>query len=52
MCCLYISRATLKGINMEAIDPSDCMQNFIHNMSFKKTKGFEAVETVDVEALA
>ncbi|MBY8045365.1 hypothetical protein KW482_01290 [Vibrio fluvialis] len=49
---VYVSRATLAGINMEAIDPSDCMKNFIHNMSFKKTKGFEAVETVDVEAVA
>ncbi|WP_253919423.1 hypothetical protein [Vibrio europaeus] len=49
---VYISRATLVGLNMEAIDPSDCMQNFIHNMSFKKAKGFEAVETVNVDAVA
>ncbi|MGY3571998.1 hypothetical protein [Vibrio paucivorans] len=49
---VYISRETLEGINMDAIDPSDCMQNFVHNMYFKKTKGFEAVETVNVDALA
>ena len=49
---VYISRSTLFELNMEAIDPSDCMRNFVHNMSFKKTNGFEAIETVDVEAIA
>ncbi|MCP4161254.1 MAG: hypothetical protein GY760_14360 [Deltaproteobacteria bacterium] len=42
-----ISRSTLKSLNMETIDPSDSMGNFIHNMSFKKTKGFEAVSRVE-----
>lgn len=48
---VYIPRKTLEGLNMDAIDPSDSMRNFIHNMSFKKTKGFESVEAVDVEAV-
>lgn len=39
-----ISRKTLYSLNMENIDPSDCMSNFVHNMSFQKTKGFESVE--------
>ncbi len=39
-----ISRSTLESLNMNSIDPSDSMSNFIHNMSFKKTKGFEPVE--------
>ncbi len=38
------SRSTLESLNMNNIDPSDSMSNFIHNMSFKKTKGFEPVE--------
>ena len=39
-----VSRSTLETLNMDNIDPSDSMGNFIHNMSFKKTKGFEPVE--------
>ncbi|HGF7186034.1 TPA: hypothetical protein AB5E10_003495, partial [Vibrio cholerae] len=46
---VYISRSTLYGLNMESIDPSDSMQNFIHKMSFKPTKGFEAVPSVEFE---
>jgi len=41
-----VSRSTLDSLNMNNIDPSDSMSNFIHNMSFKKTKGFEPVELV------
>jgi len=42
-----ISRRTLQSLNMDFIDPSDSMSNFIHNMSFKKTKGFESVSRVE-----
>lgn len=42
-----ISRNTLKSLNMDTIDPSDSMSNFIHNMSFKKTTGFGAVSRVE-----
>lgn len=38
-----ISRKTLDALNLAAIDPSDSMKNFVHNMSFKKTAGFTAV---------
>jgi hypothetical protein len=43
----YISRNTLMSLKMDSIDPSDSMGNFIHNMSFKKTKGFESVTRVE-----
>lgn len=46
-----MSRSTIKRLNLEAIDPSDSMDNFKHNMSFKKTKGFERVARVDAEEL-
>lgn len=46
-----VSRDTLKSLNLEAIDPSDSMNNFVHNMSFKKTKGFEKVERVEADQL-
>ena len=41
------SRLTLGSLNLEAIDPSDAMKNFVHNMSFKKGGGFMPVDAVD-----
>lgn len=46
-----ISRKTINSLNMNSIDPSDSMGNFIHNMSFKKTKGFEPVSRIDTKSL-
>ena len=46
-----VSRNTINSLNLATIDPSDSMCNFIHNMSFKKTKGFEAVKRIDTDAL-
>lgn len=37
---------TIEKLNLELIDPSDSMRNFIHNMNFKKTSGFQEVERV------
>ena len=39
-----IEREKLNALNFETIDCSDSMQNFEHNMNFKKTKGFEPVD--------
>jgi len=41
-----IPRQTLETLQFESIDPSDSMSNFVHNMKFKKTQGFEAVEKI------
>lgn len=38
----------LNTLNFEAIDCSDSMSNFVHNMDFKKTKGFMPVEKLQV----
>jgi hypothetical protein len=46
-----VSRKTMESLNLEPIDPSDSMVNFKHNMSFKKTKGFDRVERIDPEGL-
>ncbi|WP_308507678.1 MULTISPECIES: hypothetical protein [Pseudomonas] len=43
-----VSRKTLETLNMQSIDPSDAMKNFVHNMSFKKTSGFTPVQVLDV----
>jgi len=46
-----IPRATLETLNLDVIDPSDSMRNFVHNMNFKKTKGFAAVEKLSPDDL-
>lgn len=40
---------TIEGLNLETIDPSDSMQNFVHNMKFSKTNGFSIVDKVELE---
>lgn len=47
-----IPRQTLEKLNLEAIDPSDSMRNFVHRLDFKKTKGFSAVERIAAAELA
>lgn len=42
-----IPRKTLEQLNLQCIDPSDSMDNFVHRMDFKKTKGFQSVEPLD-----
>ena len=44
-----IPRKTLESINLNNIDPSNSMSNFLHNMSFKKAVGFEAVSKISLE---
>ncbi|CAM1339530.1 hypothetical protein [Tenacibaculum aestuarii] len=39
---------TIENLNLDTIDPSDSMQNFVHNMSFNKTKGFSVVKKVEL----
>ncbi|WP_421142790.1 hypothetical protein [Aeromonas dhakensis] len=49
---VYITRDGVSRLNMEYIDPSDAMNNFIHNVNFKKTKGFEPVNEVKVPGMS
>ncbi len=39
-------RIKLNKLNFATIDPSNSMQNFIHNMKFLKTSGFKSVSRV------
>jgi hypothetical protein len=41
-----LPRATTDKLNFNSLDPSDALSNFIHNMNFKKGKGFNVVEPV------
>ncbi|GFM79781.1 hypothetical protein PSCICN_04730 [Pseudomonas cichorii] len=43
-----VSRKTIEALNMQSIDPSDAMKNFVHNMSFKKTSGFTPIQVLDI----
>lgn len=40
---------TINSLNLETIDPSDSMQNFVHNMAFSNTGGFKVVEKVELD---
>lgn len=48
--CTIVSAAvpgrTIKSLNFMKIDPSDSIDNFVHNMKFNKHKGFEQVEKI------
>jgi hypothetical protein len=46
-----ISGATVDRLNMEMLDPSDAMGNFVHNIRFRKTKGFAAVVKLEPSAI-
>jgi len=37
-------RPTFTQLNLQAIDPSDAMKNFLHVMKYSRTKGFSRVE--------
>lgn len=42
-----LQRKTLESLNFNMIDPSDSLKNFVHEMDFKKTKGFKPVKKLD-----
>lgn len=44
-----VPRRTLESLNLSAIDPSDAMKNFVHNMSFKASAGFAPVELIQID---
>jgi tetratricopeptide (TPR) repeat protein len=41
-----IPKKTIVSLNLDSIDPSDSLENFLHRMDFKKTKGFGAIERI------
>lgn len=45
---INIDRDTLDTLNFDRIDCSDAMNNFTHQMKFRKTKGFAPVEKVEI----
>ncbi|ULT59629.1 DUF4236 domain-containing protein [Neobacillus drentensis] len=44
-----IEKKTLNKLNFDHIDCSDAMQNFSHQMNFKKTAGFSEVERLTID---
>jgi len=44
-----IEKRTLNKLNFDNIDCSDAMQNFSHQMDFKKTAGFSEVERLTID---
>jgi len=47
-----IPRRTLGKLDLDAIDPSESMKNFIHRMDFKKNKGFLVVDRIEPASLS
>jgi len=45
---VLIPRKTLYNFNFDNLDPSDSMNNFLHNVNFNKTKGFKPVEKLTI----
>jgi hypothetical protein len=49
--CVIISvlvpKATYATLNLDNVDPVDCMQNFVHQMAFSKSKGFSPVSQLN-----
>jgi len=45
---VFYVRETIEHINYDLIDPSDAITNFVHNMNFKKTRGFEKVDQMEM----
>jgi len=41
-----IPRDTLASLNLEMINPSDAINNFVNRVNFKKTKGFSGIEAL------
>jgi hypothetical protein len=46
---VIIPPETINLMNLKTIDPSDSMNNFVHNMDFKKVSGFNEVKKVDLK---
>lgn len=42
-----IPRETLQNLNLNAIDPSDSMKNFVYRMNFKKSAGFNPIDVLN-----
>lgn len=47
----FVPRRTFDRLNLDLIDPSDSMKNFVHNMDFKPSSGFRPVGRVSAEGL-
>ena len=41
---VFFTRTTMEALNMEQLDPAECMVNFEHRMSFKPSTGFRPIE--------
>lgn len=46
---VIFKRQTIDNLNLNYIDPSEALSNFVHEMDFKKTSGFSAVKLAELE---
>lgn len=52
-CILSVSYLpeVVEKLNMQRVDPSDCMTNFPHRMSFLKTKGLQPITPIEAHEM-
>ena len=48
---IVIPKRTLTSLNLDTIDPSNALSNFVHRMEFKKTQGFGPVKKIEAQEL-
>jgi hypothetical protein len=46
-----IPRRTLDKFDLNSIDPSESMKNFIYRMEFKKNKGFQVIARIEATSI-
>lgn len=44
---VLIPRGTYATLNLDTVDPVECMRNFVHQMAFSKLKGFSPVNQLN-----
>lgn len=44
---VLVPRTTYVTLNLDDVDPVDCMRNFVHQMAFSKSKGFAPVNQLN-----
>ncbi len=45
---VLIPRSTFVTLNLDQVEPVECMRNFVHQMAFSKAKGFSPVDPLNL----
>jgi hypothetical protein len=48
---VVMPRSTFQALNFATLDPSDALRNFVHRMNFRRGKGFEPIEPLNLDTI-